>query len=180
MTLTLLAAGGLTAYAIAATCWDVAEQRIPNWLSGVALLTALPLAAADGGIGLRAALGGLALGGGALLLPFVLGAVGAGDVKFAAVAGAWLGPHLGLHALLLGTTVGLFVALGAAALAGRAGEAITGSARMVWLAASTLSLTALPPHERAVTPISPIPYAAPLAAGVLGAVLLDRQGWLLF
>jgi len=180
VTLGLVACGGVSTYAVLAMCWDVGQRRIPNWLTGGALLAALPVAATEAGIGLTAALAGFALGVVALFLPFVLGAVGAGDLKFAAVAGAWLGPHVGLHALLLGTVFGLFVALACAALAGRAGDAITSAARLVWILASTLSLAELPKEDKNAVPISPIPYAAPLAAGVVCAVLLDLYGWLLF
>ena len=171
---------GVSVYAVLATCWDVRERRIPNWLSGAALVAALPAAVTDPGIGLWAALSGLVLGGLTFFVPFVLGAVGAGDLKFAAVAGAWLGPHVGLHALLLGTVLGLFVGLATAAGAGRLREALSGAARLVYLFASSLSVAALPPADRDAARVAPIPYAAPLAAGVIGAVLLASQGWLLF
>src|SRR5262249_39580187 len=72
---------GASCYAAAATWWDVRERRIPNWLSGVALLFALPAAVLNDGIGLPAAFSGLLLGGFALFVPFALGAVGAGDLK---------------------------------------------------------------------------------------------------
>jgi prepilin peptidase CpaA len=171
---------GVSAYAALATWWDVCERRIPNWLSGSALVVAVPVATLEGGIGLSAAGLGFLLGGMAFILPFTVGAVGAGDVKFAAVAGAWLGPYVGLHALLLGTVLGLVVGLASAAVAGRAGVAIAGAARLVYLFASSLSLASLPPPAKDAERVAPIPYAAPLAAGVLGAVLLAHQGWLLF
>jgi prepilin peptidase CpaA len=175
-----LASIGVSAYAVAATCWDVRQRRIPNRLSGIALLIALPVSLFDDGIGITAALTGFLLGGLALFVPFVLGAVGAGDLKFTAVAGAWLGPYVGLHALLLGTALGLFAGLGAAASAGRAGDALRGAARLVYLFASSLSLAAMPPPDQEAARLAPIPYAAPLAAGVVASVLLAREGWLLF
>jgi prepilin peptidase CpaA len=178
--MTVVSCIGVTAYAALATWWDVCERRIPNWLSGSALVVALPVSTLEGGIGLSAAGLGFLLGGMAFILPFAVGAVGAGDVKFAAVAGAWLGPHVGLHALLLGTALGLVVGLASAAVAGRAGEAIAGAARLVYLFASSLSLASLPHADAHAARVAPIPYAAPLAAGVLGAVLLAHQGWLLF
>jgi prepilin peptidase CpaA len=171
---------GVSCYAVLATWWDVRERRIPNWLSGTALAVALAVSLLDGGIGLSAAGLGFLLGGFAFILPFAVGAVGAGDVKFAAVAGAWLGPHIGFHALLLGTVLGLFVGLASAAVVGRAGDAITGAARLVYLFASSLSLAHLPPPDTHAARVAPIPYAAPLAAGVLGSVLLAHEGWLLF
>jgi len=86
----LCATGALLLYVGLAVLWDVRERRIPNWLSGTWLLVALPSATLDEGIGLPAALAGLGLAGAALLGPYLAGAVGAGDLKFAAVAGAWL------------------------------------------------------------------------------------------
>jgi prepilin peptidase CpaA len=178
--MTAFACVGVSIYAALATWWDVCERRIPNWLSGSALVVALAAAVPEGGIGLSAAGLGFILGGFVFFLPFATGAVGAGDVKFVAVAGAWLGPDIGLHALLIGTVLGLFVGLASAAAGGRAGDAIAGAARLVYLVASSLSLASLPPPDRQAARVAPIPYAAPLAAGVLGAVLLAHQGWLFF
>jgi prepilin peptidase CpaA len=173
----LLATIGVLTYVAIAAAWDLKSRRIPNWLSGTALVGALVIATRPGGVGLPAAgLGGL-LGLAALIVPFTLGAVGGGDVKFATVAGTWLGPRLGLVALLIGIAIGLFTALGTAAAAGRLGEAVVRAARLVWLLAATLSLSTLPPASEAEGRLAPIPYAVPLAAGVAGAVLLDHQGW---
>src|SRR5262252_9458769 len=113
--MSLLASAGALAYVALATAWDVRSRRIPNWLSAAALIGALAVAPTSSGAGLRSAALGLVLGIMALIVPFLLGAVGAGDVKFAGVAGAWLGPRLGFEALLLGTAIGLFVALASAA-----------------------------------------------------------------
>jgi len=178
--MSLLGSLGVALYAVLATWWDVRERRIPNRLSGIALVFAVAAAVLHGGIGLRAAGLGFIFGGTLFIVPFALGAVGAGDVKFAAVAGAWLGPDVGMHALLLGTMLGLFVGLALAAAAGRAAQAVAGAARIVYLLASSLSLAHLPPPDEHAARVAPIPYAAPLAAGVLGAVLLASQGWLFF
>src|SRR5512144_2951224 len=106
--MSLLTNAGVLGYAALATGFDLRERRIPNWLSGLGLAGALAAAPTDAGIGLPAALCGAGLGLGALFIPFTLGAVGGGDVKFAAVAGAWLGPRVGLNALRLGRALGLF------------------------------------------------------------------------
>ena len=178
--MTFAAAIGVSLYAVLATWWDIRERRIPNWLSGGALVAAVVASLATDGIGLSACGLGFLLGGLTLILPFVLGAVGAGNVKFAAVAGAWLGPAVGIQALLLGTAIGLFVGLASAAVIGRAGDAVRGAARLVYLLASSLSITDLPAADPEAGRVAPIPYAAPLAAGVLGAVLLAQRGWLFF
>jgi prepilin peptidase CpaA len=176
--MTLLATYGVVLYAAVASIWDVRVRRIPNWLSYSALATALVVAYRDGGIGLGTAAAGAGIGLAAFVGPFALGAVGAGDVKFAAVVGAWLGPRLGLNALILGSAAGLFVALAIAAASGRAGRALSSAAGVVWMAAATMSLTSLPPSDRNEERLAPIPYALPLAGGVFGTVLLDRLGCL--
>jgi Flp pilus assembly protein protease CpaA len=170
---------GVLGYAALATGFDLRERRIPNWLSGIGLAGALAMAPTAAGIGLPAALFGAGLGLGALFIPFTLGAVGGGDVKFAMVAGAWLGPRVGLNALLVGSALGLFVALGAAAAAGRARAALAAAGRLLWLFAASPSLSTLPPASPAEGKLAPIPYAVPLAAGVAAAVVLAENGWLL-
>lgn len=177
--MSLLTTVGVLAYAAVATGFDLRERRIPNWLSGAGFIAALATAPTADGIGLAAALLGAGLGFGALFVPFTLGAVGGGDVKFAAVVGAWLGPRVGLNALLLGSAAGLFVALGAAAFAGRASAAVSAAGRWLWLFAAAPSLATLPAAPSAEQEVAPIPYAVPLAAGVAGAVVLADKGWLL-
>lgn len=176
--MTLLATYGVVLYATIASIWDVRVRRIPNWLSLSALATAFVAASRDGGIGLAAAAAGAGLGLLAFLGPFALRAVGAGDVKFAAVVGAWLGPHLGFYALILGSAAGLFVALGFAAAGGRVGRALSAAAGVVWMAAATMSIASLPRADATEERLAPIPYALPLAGGVLGTVVLDRLGCL--
>jgi prepilin peptidase CpaA len=172
-----LAIAGTASYAVLASWCDVRTRRIPNRLSGAALVGALVVAETTGGIGLRAALTGLALGAAIMLPPFALGAVGGGDLKFTAVAGAWLGPRLGFQALLVGTALGLVVALASAAVAGRAGEALSGAARLAWLLASSLSLIDALRGDDAASRLAPIPYALPLAGGVLVVLALGERGW---
>jgi len=54
---------------------------------------------------------GAALGFLFLLLPYLLGGIGAGDVKLLAVYGALLGPHLIITAFLYGAILGGVIAL---------------------------------------------------------------------
>jgi prepilin peptidase CpaA len=96
---------------------DLRSFRIPNWLTfggavlGLALSLLLP-----SGQGLAASLAGWTLGL-AILLPFyALRAMGAGDVKLLAMAGAFTGPAgvfaLGLYSMVAGGVLALVVALG--------------------------------------------------------------------
>lgn len=73
---------------------DLKTHRIPNYLTlGTALCGLAYQLAFHGWAGLTNGLLGLALGFGLLLLPYVMGGMGAGDVKALAALGAWLGPR---------------------------------------------------------------------------------------
>lgn len=71
---------------------DVKQRRIPNWLTGPALLAGLLLHLLSGGwSGLGSSLGALLICGAVFLLFYVAGGMGAGDVKLIAALGALLG-----------------------------------------------------------------------------------------
>jgi prepilin peptidase CpaA len=99
---------------VAAAGLDIRYRRIPNVLSLVVLaigaafvMTLMPRREAA-----MTVLGGAATGL-IVWLPFwMLGMLGAGDVKFFAAAAAWLGPRLALYAALLSALLGAVLALG--------------------------------------------------------------------
>jgi leader peptidase (prepilin peptidase) / N-methyltransferase len=111
---------GITGVALAAI--DLAVQRLPDRLTlpAIPLLAALlagaALAGHDGDALVRAVLGGLALGGGYLLLALLRpGQLGGGDVKLAALAGlalGWLGWPTVLAGAVLGFGLSAVVSLG--------------------------------------------------------------------
>lgn len=72
---------------------DVRTHRIPNYLTLGSALAGLGFQlGAHGWPGLLAGFLGLLLGFSLLFLPYLLGGMGAGDVKALAALGAWLGP----------------------------------------------------------------------------------------
>lgn len=91
---------------------DYRTHKIPNWLTVPAAVLALLFhtLAADG-IGPLAALAGFAVGFSILLLPWLLGGGGMGDVKMLAALGAWLGPLWILIAFGTGAIVAAFAAI---------------------------------------------------------------------
>jgi prepilin peptidase CpaA len=111
----------LTALAIAlgcaATVDDVRRRAVSNWITGTALVTAVACHALRAGLpGVAFALGGAGMGFAVFLTFYLLGAMGAGDVKLMAAFGALLGP------------VGILIAAVLTAIAG----ALTAGAWLIW------------------------------------------------
>lgn len=95
-----------------AVYFDLVRHKIPNFLTFPAMLLGLLYHALSGGwSGLWFSLAGLLLGAALLLVPFTLGGMGAGDVKFLAAVGALQGAGFVAAATLLAALIG-----GAAAL----------------------------------------------------------------
>jgi prepilin peptidase CpaA len=101
----------LAALAIAVIT-DLRSQRIPNWLTFPLMLSGLVAHAVANGLdGLLFALAGFGLGLGVMLVPFLLGMMGAGDVKLMAGVGAWLGASTAFAAFIFTCLVGGVYAL---------------------------------------------------------------------
>lgn len=99
-------------YTAVAAIFDLRTKRIPNYLTvPAAVLGLLYHSFAPDGWGIGLSLAGFGIGFSLLLLPWLLGGGGMGDVKLLGALGAWLGPVLMLVAF--GTSV-VFAAIGAA------------------------------------------------------------------
>lgn len=98
---------------LAAACvTDLRAQRIPNLLTFPAMALGLALHGTVGGAdGLLFSLSGLGAGLGLMLLPFLMGVMGAGDVKLLAAAGAFMGAKAVLAAFVLTSLFGGVYAL---------------------------------------------------------------------
>jgi prepilin peptidase CpaA len=100
---------------IGATC-DIRSRRIPNWLTGPAILLGLAMhLCLQGGIALATAALAGAIGGGVFLLFYLGGGMGAGDVKLMAAVSVLAGlGHVGevlLATTLLGGVLAVVLAL---------------------------------------------------------------------
>jgi prepilin peptidase CpaA len=72
---------------------DIRSQRIPNTLTYSSMVFALSFHVLGSGLhGLLFSLAGLALGLAFLIMPYLMGGMGAGDVKLLGAVGAALGP----------------------------------------------------------------------------------------
>lgn len=74
-----------------AVFFDIRERRIPNWITFPGTAIALVLHGFTGSAQLLQSFSGLAVGTGAMFVPFVCGWLGAGDVKLLALMGAIAG-----------------------------------------------------------------------------------------
>lgn len=91
----------LTALVVVVAVFDMRERRIPNRLVFPAAGVGLALNLTQGWSGLVFGLEGLAVGLALLCIPYLLGAMGAGDVKLLAAIGSFVGPSEIVRVLLL-------------------------------------------------------------------------------
>lgn len=166
----------LSCVLIAACVTDLREQRIPNLLTYPAMAVAL-LAQAflPGGQGAIFALAGLGVGGGLMLVPFLFGVMGAGDVKLMAAAGAVLGPSAALSAFVLTTLLGGLYALFVLCLHRRVFAARLRAykdAAVVAAATGSLNMPAPDPTHR----LPRLCYGLAIAAGCFAHMLLAANG----
>ena len=99
-----------------ACLFDLRTRRIPNLLTfGGAALALGYAVAAHGLYGALTGVEGWAVGFALFMPMFLLGGMGAGDVKLLACLGAWVGPQdalwMGLYAMIAGGVMGVGVAL---------------------------------------------------------------------
>ncbi len=106
------------AFVAVAAVSDLRTRRLPNWLTVPAFAAAVLAHTAVNGLGgLGFALMGFATGFGILLVLWLIGGGGGGDVKLMGALGAWLGSSLTV-AVFLSSTVLAAVATAVILLAG--------------------------------------------------------------
>ena len=166
-----LAAGIVfTAILVVAAIGDLRTRRIPN-----ALVAVLAVAGMGYCIARAPVIEGLARSGGGLLaglacwLPFyMLGWLGAGDVKLYAAAGAWLGPARAVEGALIGALFGAVLAL----IWMVKSQGLRNVAETVALAAATPDVLA--PDSGKARRRSTMPYAVAIAFGAIWAGWMPR------
>lgn len=151
---------------------DYRTKRIPNWLTVPAALAGLIYSSLmPHGMGTLWSLAGFGVGLSLLLLPWILGGGGMGDVKMLAALGAWLGPLGILVAFGLGSVLAAFGMVGVLTLS-MCSEGFSVTRKRYVAAAATgasASAAAAPRKIRRV-----LPFAVPMAVSTW--LLL---GWLL-
>jgi len=120
-TFTAMVVGPATVYA---SFIDYRERRVPNWLNAaLAVSGVLAQFTYFGWNGVGIAVAGLLVGFGVLIVPWLMHAMGAGDVKLMAAIGAWFGPTLTVLAFGLGALIGGIIAIIMIMATGKLGHA---------------------------------------------------------
>ena len=155
------------AVVLAAAVCDLNTRRIPNALTfGAAVVAIATHSALSGWSGLLLAASGCVVGLALFLPVFLLGGMGAGDVKLLAAIGAWLGPTDAVWTALYGALAGGLMALVVALAHGYTRTAL----RNVWALLQFWHVAGVRPVEGLTLDSSAgprLPYALPLAAGVM-------------
>jgi prepilin peptidase CpaA len=169
----------LVAAALLASWNDYRRHRVPNWLNAAVLTSGLIAQGAfPGGHGLTFALSGVFVGLAPLMLLWCMRAMGAGDVKFMAALGAWLGPQMTLHALVVGCLLGGVLAM--AMIAARRNWRVATANVGVMMTKMTSVKTAFSEFGSVASLTSSgqvLPYAIPLSIGTLVVVFSNYIGW---
>lgn len=165
---------------------DLRTRRIPNAITfGGALLGLILNVVIHQQQGAITSISGWVAGVALLAIPFILGGMGAGDVKLLALAGAWGGPVFALYTLLFGAIGGGAVAIVLLAVNGRLTEIsrpLVGALRLQLalvlgpILPRAFALAATDHGTRsASTPVRPrlrFPYGPALAIGAIVTVLV--------
>lgn len=157
--------------------FDYKYRRIPNWLIVFGLICGVALNAFQNSSLLIGSLLGFVAGIGVLFIPFALGWIGAGDVKFFGVIGALLGvswlPRVFFYAALAAGAIALGYVIG--------GAVRVASFKQLWIDLKLAFLSmgrALPEpvHRRSREHGGSVPWGVAFAAGTMIAYFLDPSG----
>ena len=152
---------------------DLKSRKIPNELVATILATGWLFALYSPPIvpALGRSLAGTAVGFGIWIAFYLVGAIGAGDVKFFAAAGAWLGPAATWRAALIAALVGGMLAIAFLVFERRLGDVL----RRIALAASSKSLDVVAGRSvGSAVQRRPLPDGVALATGALVAAWFPR------
>jgi prepilin peptidase CpaA len=153
---------------------DLRTRRIPNYLTlGTAVAGLAFNGIAHGLPGLVTGILGLLLGFACLILPYLWGGMGAGDVKALAALGAWLGPQYTLFLFCYMGVAGGVMALGYLVWQGSLWKKV----KRGWHFLFNLILcrpAGAPPPPSSACLTSGIPYGVAIAVGML--ILVGRGG----
>ena len=157
----------LVAGALVATVIDLRTRRIPNALTAAMAGVGIGFAAAGiSGVSVLASMAGFALGLALMMPGHVIGATGAGDVKFMGAVGAIVGPGMVVRAFLFTAIAGGVLALAVAVQRQRLGATLAGTGRLIAAPADVRG------EIRQAAPVSRFAYGPAIAIGSVMAALI--------
>lgn len=164
---------GLTLVLVVAAAIDGWKLKVPNWLTFPLILAGWLYATVSGGWdGLSQSLWGTAVGLGLLLPAYMVGGMGAGDVKLLAGVGAWVGATTTFYAFCASAIVGGLLAV-AMVLYRRSWQKHYGNFLMIASEFLTVrepaKLAAIAADRKSAMLL--LPYGIPLAIGSIGYFL---------
>src|SRR5262245_26451498 len=102
----------VTVTLIVAAWIDGKELRVPNWITFPMIISGwIYCTATMGWTGLGESLLGTAVGLGLLMPAYLIGGMGAGDVKLLAGVGAWVGSYITFYAFCWSAIIGGIIAV---------------------------------------------------------------------
>lgn len=160
---------------VTATWIDIREHRIPNWLVAIGLLMAIGYhALSPFGQGTTFTVAGFALGFFALVPLYIMGTMGAGDVKLMGMVGAYLGATAGIDAVLATLIAGGILALIASAYK-RALPQLLDNLRIMFIQRDIRRMGGAGPESIPAPPsVGKLPYAVAIAAGTAVQIFMLR------
>lgn len=159
-----------TAILVVAAIGDLRTRRIPNGLVAILALLGVAFSVARFPVvqGLSQAGGGVAVGLACWLPFYLMGWLGAGDVKLYAAAGAWLGPARAVEGALVGALFGAVLAI----IWMVKSHGMKSTVQTLGIAVGTPEV--LSPSDSSAHKRSMLPYGVAIAVGGLWAGWMPR------
>ncbi|RZI45005.1 prepilin peptidase [Herbaspirillum sp. HC18] len=168
---------------------DLRKRRIPNALVfpsaclGLLLNVLLPegngfASTLPGAAGFQHALAGMGLGLGIFLPFYIIGAMGAGDVKLMAMVGAFLGPNGTIESIVAIFLVGGVLSLLVLVRKGALGLLFRNLKANLMLLLFRMTVPGTPQPVAAGETVGRLPFAVAIAAGAILYAVMARNGML--
>jgi prepilin peptidase CpaA len=168
-----LLAGGVVVLVLGAVYSDLRWRKIPNCLTLPAIVLGLVLNFLDNSwTGLAFSFFGFLVGLALFLLPFILGGMGAGDVKFLSAIGAFLGAKAVFSVFLYACLAGGVIAVYFIVTQKRVKQTI----KNLWLFLKYILFFGSPEigAELFKNPVGHIPYGLAVGMGAIGYLIFGK------
>jgi len=154
-----------------AVATDIRYQKIPNWLTFPVMLAGVILNSVSMGLqGFLFSIGGILVGIMAMIFPYLMGGMGAGDAKLMGAVGGLLGPKEVCIAFLLTALIGGIYALGMLAYYGGVRETVVRYWQMLKIFFMAGKVNYIPPSANETRPR--LRYGVAIALGTLITVIM--------